>query len=87
MKKYFAAFLFLFSSLIFSQQDYECGMQPNFQETYPANYLVSAPQIGGLYAPAKTLNGAYVRIFCVFAQFTGDTKDPDDTNWPVDLTP
>ena len=87
MKKYFAAFLFLFSSLIFSQQDYECGMQPNFQETYPANYLVSAPQIGGLYAPAKTLNGAYVRIFCVFAQFTGDTKDPDDTNWPVNQMP
>jgi M6 family metalloprotease-like protein len=87
MKNYFAAFLFLISTLAYSQQDFNCGMQQGYTETYPNGYQVNPPQIGGKYAPAKTLNGAYVRIFCVFAQFTGDNKDPNDVNWRVNEMP
>jgi hypothetical protein len=86
MKKFVLLF-FIISSIMFSQQHYECGMTESYTESYPKGYQLNSPQIGGQSAPAKTLNGSYVRIFCVFAQFSGDTKDPNDVNWQVNQMP
>lgn len=68
MKRYILLFLFI-SSVTYSQQNYQCGMTESYTETYPQGYQVNPPQIGGQLAPAKTLNGSYMRIFIVFAQF------------------
>jgi hypothetical protein len=86
MKKLIVLFS-VFTALIFSQEYNECGMIPNYIESFPIGYQVNPPQIGGRYAPAQTPNGAYVRIFCVFAQFAGDTKDTNDVNWPINQMP
>jgi len=87
MKSIVLFLLIPFSSILYSQQDFECGMQPGYFEKYPIGYQVNPPQIGGMHAPAKTLNGAYVRIFYVFAQFSGDNKNINDANWPKDSMP
>lgn len=87
MKPLLIFLIFIYTNIVFSQSYYQCGMPPTYQETYQPGYQVNYPQIGGQYAPAKTLNGAYIRIFCVFAQFTGDNKDPNDQNWPVNQMP
>ncbi len=80
MKKIILLILII-SSVMFSQQYYQCGMTESYTESYPKGFQVNPPQIGGQYAPAKTPNGSYLRILCIFAQFTGDNKDPNDPNW------
>lgn len=87
MKTYLFLTFLICTGIIYAQYDYQCGMTPDYEETYPKGYQVNPPQIGGRNAPAKTLNDAYVRIFCVFAQFSEDTKDPGDTNWPLNQMP
>lgn len=86
MKRYILLFLFI-TSVLYSQQNYQCGMTESYIETYPQGYLVNPPQIGGQYAPAKTLNGSYMRIFIVFAQFKADNKDPNDLYWKPNQMP
>lgn len=87
MKAFLFLIVFIYSSILYAQYDYECGMTPDYPTTLLRGYQTNPPQIGGKNAPAKTLNGAYVRIFCVFAQFSGDTKDPYDANWPLNQLP
>lgn len=87
MKTFIFFIVFICSCMLFAQHDYECGMTPDYPTTLLRGYQTNPPQIGGKNAPAKTLNGAYVRIFCVFAQFSGDTKDPYDANWPLNQLP
>lgn len=86
MKRYILLFLFI-SSVTYSQQNYQCGMTESYTETYPQGYQVNPPQIGGQLAPAKTLNGSYMRIFIVFAQFKADNKDPNDLYWQPNQMP
>ena len=85
-------FIFLlFSVNIFAQSRYECGMIDEDgeydEQNKPAGYQSNPPQTGGQLAPAKTLNGSYVKILVIFAQFEGDNKDIDDDNWPKDGMP
>ena len=86
--KYILVFLALISQVIYSQIDTtRCGMGTNFIESFPPDYHLSAPQLGGYLAPATTPNGAYVRIVCIFAQFSGDNNDINSTDWPKNQLP
>ncbi len=87
MKKIIVLIFLILPYFIQAQYDYVCGVDPNVTEVLPSGYNLNPPQIGGFQAPAKTLNGAYVRILCVFAQFAGDTKDTNDINWHVNQMP
>ena len=87
MKTILISVLMFFNCSIYSQSYYECGMPAGYIEDYPDGYQISSPQIGGKNAPAKTLNGSYVRILCVFAQFDGDTKDINNPIWPLNQLP
>lgn len=81
MKKLLIIILFSTTIMVYGQFEYQCGMDENYHESFPKGYQLNPPQVGGKYAPAKTLNGSYMRIFIVFAQFEGDNNDPNDTNW------
>lgn len=86
MKKYILLFLFIIH-FTFSQQYYQCVMTESYPESFPQGYQVNPPQIGGQLAPAKTLNGSYMRILCIFAQFKADNKDPNDLYWKPNQMP
>jgi len=75
----------------FAQNGYECGFNNEVAQqallNLPANYQITPPQLGGKYAPAKTLNGSFVKILVIFAQFKDDNKDSNDVNWPKNQLP
>lgn len=87
MKKFLFLIILCYTNTFFAQYDYECGMTPDDPASYPEGYQINPPQIGGKYAPAKTLNNSYVKILCVFAQFSEDNKDIDDVNWAKNQLP
>ena len=86
--KYILVFLALTSQIIYSQIDTtKCGIGTDYIASFPQDYQLSSPQLGGYQAPAITSNGAYVRIICIFAQFSGDNNDINNSDWPKNQMP
>ena len=85
--KYLILASFFFSTILFSQEYSNSDLDSVSQKTYPTDYVFSSPQIGGQYVPAKTLNNTNMNILFIFAQFSGDNNDINDTHWPINSLP
>ncbi len=84
--KLFLIYLIFINSVL-AQTEFECGMEENVYQVFPRGYVFNPPQVGGRYAPAKTLNGANMKILCIFAQFEDDNRDTLNPIWPKNSLP